>query len=141
MKNFLLILICVSALIEIANGLKCSVCEVCPGSSVESEFIEKELTADECTYCRTSYLIKEDNPSIIISKACVDQCEPSFSGGIIEKCCSNFKIPYYDKISCFAECLVFCIFALYYGMILKYLEKIKDSSIILSNLLFRDMKN
>lgn len=52
MKFFLGAILVGTFLVDIANGIVCSVCEICPGSSVDSQFIQKELSTDGCSSCR-----------------------------------------------------------------------------------------
>lgn len=52
MKFLLLTLVFGTFLVDIANGIVCSVCSICPGSSVDSQYIEKELPVNGCSFCR-----------------------------------------------------------------------------------------
>lgn len=57
MKKICLILLCLSFAIDVVYGIQCSICQICPGSSVDSIHIEKEKNADGCSFCRVNYFI------------------------------------------------------------------------------------
>lgn len=57
MKQIFLFLLFLSFIADIVYGIQCITCQICPGSSVNSSFIQKEITAEGCSFCRVSYLI------------------------------------------------------------------------------------
>ncbi|CAF1013883.1 unnamed protein product [Brachionus calyciflorus] len=76
---------------KISVGIECFVCEICPGSTVKAIYIETPKLVDSCNFCRTMYLDKTDDKSLIITKSCVQNCVEANSGGVRETCCNKDK--------------------------------------------------